>query len=72
MWRIPEAELGVLGEVAGRDVLEYGCGAAQWSIALAGRGARVVGLDQSVNQLAHAAAGAPRRGRPAALALRER
>jgi SAM-dependent methyltransferase len=58
VWRVPEAELGVLGDVAGRDVLEYGCGAAQWSIALARRGARTVGLDQSANQLAHAAAGA--------------
>ena len=34
MWRIPETELQVLGDVAGRDVLELGCGAAQWSILL--------------------------------------
>ena len=54
VWRIPEAELGVLGVVDGRDVLELGCGAAQWSIALAARRAHVVGLDQSVRQLAHA------------------
>jgi len=54
VWRIPEAELGVLGDVAGRDVLELGCGAAQWAIALAGRGARVTGLDQSEQQLRHA------------------
>jgi ubiquinone/menaquinone biosynthesis C-methylase UbiE len=44
----------VLGEVAGRDVLEFGCGAAQWSIALAQRGARMTGLDLSERQLAHA------------------
>ena len=44
MWRIPEADLHILGEVAGKDVLELGCGAARWSIALAGRGARPVGL----------------------------
>jgi SAM-dependent methyltransferase len=54
VWRRPEAELGVLGDVGGRDVLELGCGAAQWSIALAGRGARVTGLDQSEQQLRHA------------------
>ncbi|MFI5046550.1 MAG: methyltransferase domain-containing protein [Acidimicrobiia bacterium] len=62
VWRIPESELRVLGSVEGLDVLEFGCGAAQWSIALAGRGARVVGLDQSINQLVHAAAGAPAAG----------
>jgi len=36
---IPESRLKVLGEVAGKDVLDLGCGAAQWSIALARRGA---------------------------------
>ena len=54
VWQIPEAKLQVLGEVEGRDVLELGCGAAQWSIALAKRGARTVGLDVSENQLEHA------------------
>jgi SAM-dependent methyltransferase len=54
VWRIPEDELGVLGDTTGLRVLEYGCGAAQWSIALAGAGARVVGLDQSLAQLEHA------------------
>jgi SAM-dependent methyltransferase len=55
LWRIPENELNVLGDVAGKDVLEYGCGGAQWAVALAQRGARAVGLDISRNQLAHAA-----------------
>lgn len=55
VWQIPEDELGVLGEVAGRDVLELGCGAAQWSIALAKAGARPIGLDLSERQLDHAA-----------------
>lgn len=55
VWQIPEDELRVLGEVAGRDVLELGCGAAQWSIALANRGARPIGLDLSQRQLDHAA-----------------
>jgi SAM-dependent methyltransferase len=54
-FRAPDAELGVLGEVAGRDVLEFGCGGAQWSVALAQAGARVVGLDLSRAQLRHAA-----------------
>ncbi len=54
VWQIPEKELGVLGDVRGRDILELGCGAAQWSIALAKAGANPVGLDISENQLAHA------------------
>lgn len=53
-YRVPEAELGVLGAIAGHEVLEYGCGAAQWSIALADEGAVPVGLDQSRAQLRHA------------------
>jgi len=56
VWRIPESELGVLGDTDGLDVLEYGCGAAQWSIALARDGAHVVALDQSRAQLRHARA----------------
>jgi len=54
VWQLPESELQVLGEVAGLDVLEFGCGAAQWSIALHRRGARVTGLDNSARQLEHA------------------
>jgi SAM-dependent methyltransferase len=54
VWQIPESELRVLGDVAGKDVLELGCGAAQWSIALARLGARPVGLDLSERQLEHA------------------
>ena len=52
--QIPESELRVLGDVAGCDILEFGCGAAQWSIALARLGARPVGLDLSERQLQHA------------------
>lgn len=54
VWSLPEGELQMLGDVHDRDVLEYGCGAAHWSIALARRGARVVGLDNSQRQLMHA------------------
>ena len=32
-WQIPEAEIRVLGDVRDKDILEFGCGAAQWSIA---------------------------------------
>lgn len=53
-WQLPEDELRVLGDVEGLDVLELGCGAAQWSINLARRGARPTGLDLSPRQLAHA------------------
>lgn len=54
VWRISESELRILGDVRDRDVLELGCGAAQWSIALARLGARPVGLDLSARQLEHA------------------
>ncbi|MDP9271692.1 MAG: class I SAM-dependent methyltransferase [Chloroflexota bacterium] len=53
IWQIPEYELRILGDVQGRDVIELGCGAAQWSIALARRGARPVGVDLSEAQLTH-------------------
>jgi SAM-dependent methyltransferase len=54
VWQIPEAELQVLGDTRDKDILELGCGAAQWSIALAREGARPVGLDLSERQLEHA------------------
>src|SRR5256885_9373081 len=54
LWRIPEEELHILGEVAGKDILEFGCGAARWSIALTERGARPVGMDISSRQLQYA------------------
>ena len=53
-FRVAERELNVLGPVHGCDVLELGCGAAQWSVALEQRGAHVVGLDVSRGQLTHA------------------
>ncbi len=51
VWRVPEEQIRSLGAVRGRSVLELGCGAAQWSAALAGRGARVTGIDVSAAQL---------------------
>lgn len=54
VWSIPEDDLRVLGDVQAKDVLEFGCGGAQWSIGLAQRGANCVGLDNSGRQLEHA------------------
>jgi ubiquinone/menaquinone biosynthesis C-methylase UbiE len=54
VFRVPESELRLLGTVRGKWVLELGCGAARWSIALARRGARPTGLDLSSSQLAKA------------------
>jgi ubiquinone/menaquinone biosynthesis C-methylase UbiE len=53
-YRIPESELQVLGDVVAKDVLELGCGGAQWSTALTDAGSRCVGLDLSGAQLRHA------------------
>ena len=48
-----EADLGVLGEVAGLDVLEVGSGAGQCSRWVRSRGGRAIGLDLSLRQLQH-------------------
>ena len=39
IWQIPDAELGVLGDVSGLDAVELGCGTAYVSAWLARRGA---------------------------------
>jgi SAM-dependent methyltransferase len=49
-----ESEAGLLGEVAGRRVLEVGCGSAPCARWLAKNGAQVVGLDLSAGMLRHA------------------
>lgn len=46
-----EADAGLLGDVAGRDVLEIGCGAAQGARWLTSQGARVTAFDLSYGQL---------------------
>jgi SAM-dependent methyltransferase len=51
VFEIPEAQLGVLGDVAGLDMLELGCGTAYFSAWLAKRGARPVGVDPTPAQL---------------------
>jgi ubiquinone/menaquinone biosynthesis C-methylase UbiE len=48
---VPESELKVLGDVAGKDVVELGCGTAYFSAWLAKRGARPVGADITPAQL---------------------
>jgi SAM-dependent methyltransferase len=49
-----EADLGVLGDCEGLDVVELGCGTAYFSAWLARRGARPVGVDVTPAQLATA------------------
>ena len=51
IWRIPESELRALPDVAGKDVVELGCGTAYFSAWLARRGARPVGVDVTPAQL---------------------
>ncbi|GIH81148.1 class I SAM-dependent methyltransferase [Planobispora longispora] len=50
---LDEADARLLGDVAGRDVLEIGCGAGQCGRWLAGQGARVAAFDLSFRQLQH-------------------
>lgn len=49
-----DGDLELIGDVAGRDVVELGCGGGQCSVALADRGADVVGVDLSTSQLDYA------------------
>lgn len=51
VFHVPETELRSLGDVAGLDVVELGCGTAYISAWLAKRGARPVGVDPTPAQL---------------------
>ncbi len=52
IWHVPEPEVRMLpDDLAGKDVIELGCGTAYVSSWLARRGARVVGIDNSQAQL---------------------
>lgn len=65
MWcpeRLREQDVGLLGDVRGKRVLEVGCGAASCSRWLADQGAHPVGLDISAGMLRHAIAGGERSG----------
>jgi SAM-dependent methyltransferase len=55
LFRIPERDVKVLGDVRGLDVVELGCGTAYVSAWLARRGARPVGVDVTAAQLETAA-----------------
>jgi SAM-dependent methyltransferase len=57
-----ESDAGLLGEVAGRRVLEVGCGSAPCARWLTDQGARVIGLDLSAGMLRHAVAAARETG----------
>ncbi|WP_341770976.1 class I SAM-dependent methyltransferase [Actinocrispum wychmicini] len=50
-----EQDLGLLGPVAGKDVLEVGCGSAPCARWLVSQGARVAAVDLSAGMLRHAA-----------------
>jgi len=55
IWGVPESELRMLpSDPKGEDAIELGCGTAYVSSWLARRGARVVGIDNSEQQLATA------------------
>jgi ubiquinone/menaquinone biosynthesis C-methylase UbiE len=66
-YRIPEAELQILGDLSGLRVLELGCGGAQASLGFAGGAACSTGLDLSIGQLRHAATNVRDAGRPMGL-----
>jgi SAM-dependent methyltransferase len=55
VWQVPESELQALPDLAGKDVVELGCGTAYVSAWLKKHGAeRVVGVDPTPAQLATA------------------
>jgi SAM-dependent methyltransferase len=51
LWGVPESQLGVLGDLAGLDIVELGCGTAYMSAVFAKQGARPVGVDITPAQL---------------------
>jgi SAM-dependent methyltransferase len=55
LFHVPERDVGVLGDVAGLDVIELGCGTGYFSAWLARQGARPVGIDATHAQLETAA-----------------
>jgi SAM-dependent methyltransferase len=59
---LDEADARLLGDVAGRRVLEVGCGAAPCARWLATQGADVVAMDLSAGMLRHAVEAAARSG----------
>ncbi|MFN8036794.1 MAG: methyltransferase domain-containing protein [Acidimicrobiia bacterium] len=62
LFRIPESDVGALGDVAGLDVVELGAGTAFLSAGLARAGARPVAVDLSRAQLVSARRNQTRHG----------
>jgi SAM-dependent methyltransferase len=56
IWETPETELHVLPELDGKDVIDLGCGTAYIGAWVMRAGGRPVGIDNSAEQLATAAA----------------
>lgn len=57
-----EGELKLIGDVAGRRVLDLGCGAGHNAVRLASAGAKVIAVDPSAEQLEQARAAAETAG----------
>ena len=52
IWDVPESDVGMFPpDLAGKDVIELGCGTAYVSAWMARRGAQVIGIDNSEAQL---------------------
>ncbi len=51
-----EVDLRLLGDLAGKRVLDLGCGAGRNAVALARAGARVIAVDESADQIGQARA----------------
>ena len=51
IFSVPESEVRALPDMAGKDVVELGCGTAYWSCWLARMGARPIGVDVTDAQL---------------------
>jgi len=51
MWHVPEAEVNILPDVSGLDVVDLGCGTGYWCAWFARLGAAPTGLDVSERQL---------------------
>ncbi len=49
-----EADLRLLGNLDGKRVLELGCGGGPIAVAMAKQGAKVIAVDESAEQIAHA------------------
>ena len=50
-WDLPDAELGILPDLAGLDAIDLGCGTGYWCAWMLRLGARPVGVDVSEAQL---------------------